>query len=285
MREVTISTEKDLFLPGDLVSGHVLVRTDKGFTCNRIVLKLRGKQYTHYQAGKAHVSETHEILSKDIPICDGGQFYSGDERFEFEFRLPEKIPPVHTGLHGMIDYTVQAVVEIDRALDPKSKIELIVKSPHPNYIPEPIPEPMPIRKETEYLQAEIPTNILRPKKGFVVRFLVLERSRVKGIRLDILRKEDVICRSRKLDSKIVISEKHIPITNNDFERWIEETIHHDWSTVIPFESKLINTSLVLKVVLEVGLSIDPFIEFPLRLSGEKPKEDPSDDFTDIDLGW
>lgn len=285
MREVTISTEKDRFLPGDLVSGQVLIRTDKDFTCNRIVLKVRGKEYTHYQAGKVHVNETHELLSKDIPICDGGEFYSGDVRFEFEFKLPEKIPPVHVGLHGEIDYTVQAVVEIDRALDPKSKIELNVKLPPPKYIPEPVPESMPIRKETEYLQAEIPTNIIRHKKGFAVRFLVNERPRVKGIRLDILRKEDVVCRSRKLDSKVVISEKHIPITSNDFERWIEETIQYDWSTVIPFESKLINTSLVLKVVLEVGLSLDPFIEFPLQLSGEKPKEGISDDFTDIDLGW
>ncbi|MFW9975976.1 MAG: hypothetical protein ACFFDQ_11960, partial [Candidatus Thorarchaeota archaeon] len=176
-------------------------------------------------------------------------------------------------------------VEIDRALDPKSKIELNVKTPLPQYIPEPISETLPIKRETENLQAEIQTDILRPKRGFEIRFLVKERSRVKGVRLDILRREDVICKGTKLDSKIVINEKHVPITSNDFDHWLEETIHHDWSTVIPFESRLIKTSLVLKVVMEVGLSLDPFIEFPLRLSGEKPKEELTDDHTDFNLDW
>jgi hypothetical protein len=284
MRDVTIYTEKDQFWPGDEISGHILVSTDNTFTCNRIILKLRGEEYTHYQAGKVHVTDTHNLLDDDITICEGGDIQSGDTKFEYSFKLPEDIPPVHEGVYGKIDYSIEVVVEVDHALDPKSKIQLNVNAPSPPFIPEPMNQ-SPIRDEREHLQAEIPTNIVRPNKGLEVRVFVKERSRIKGVRIDILRREDVVCQKRNLNSTKAISEKHIPITFNEFDRWIEETVHEDWNFMIPFEGKLIKTSLILKVVLEVGLSLDPFIEFPLQVSGEQEKDDDIFDSIEIDLGW
>jgi hypothetical protein len=285
MREITIHTEKDWFVPGDEVTGHVEVSTDSNFTCNKIIMKVRGKEYTHYQAGKVHVSDSRELLHEDIIICEGGDIYSDDTRFDFEFNLPKESPPTHLGFHGAITYTIEAVVEIDRALDPKSKIEFTVKPRQRPYIPEQIPEPAPIRKQVEHLQVEIPTDILRPNKGLQVRFLVKERSRIKGVRLDILRREDIVCKGNKLNSKVVISEKHIPLSFNEFDQWIEKTILLNWTSMNPFESKLIKTSLVLKVVMEVGLAIDPFVEFPLQLSGEEKSKDDLFDSSNLDFEW
>jgi hypothetical protein len=284
MREVTLYTEKPHYSPGDEVSGHVVVSSDNSFTCNRIILKLEGKEYTHYQAGKVHVSETHPLLGEEIVIWEGGDIHSGDTKFEYSFKLPEELPPVHNGFYGTIDYSVEAVVEVDRALDPKSKLKLDVYSRPPPFIPEALDQ-MPIRDEKEHIQAEIPTDIIRPKKGLVVRFLVKQRSRVKCVRLDIIKREDIICQGRNLDSTSAISEKRIPISFNQFDRWIEETIHEDWSSIIPFEGKLIKSSLQLKVVLEIGLSLDPALWFPLQLSGEREKEDDVFDSFEIDLGW
>ena len=284
MREVSIYIEKNEFLPGEEVSGHVGISTDESFTCNRVILKLRGKEYTHYQAGKIHVSEKHDILNEDITIMEGRDIHSGDARIEFSFTLPEDIPPVHDGFYGTIDYTVEAVVEVDRAMDPKSKINLIVYGVTPPYIPEPM-DRLPIREDKEHLQAEIPTDILRPNKGLVVRFLVKERSRIKGVRIDIVKREDVVCQGRNLDSTSTVSWKRIPITFNEFDRWVEESIHEDWNSMIPLESKLIKSTLFLKVVLEVGLAVDPFIEFPLQLSGEGEKEDDLFEAIEMDLGW
>ncbi|MHA1963712.1 MAG: sporulation protein [Candidatus Thorarchaeota archaeon] len=284
MRKVSIYTEKDQFRPGDEVSGHVVVSTDETFSCNRIILKLRGKEYTHYQAGKIHVAETHDLLDDDITLWEGGDIHSGDMRIEFSFKLPEELPSTHDGFFGEVNYAVEAVVEVDRAKDPKSKLKLIVYGRAPPYIPEPLDQ-LPLREEREHLQAEIPTDILRPNKGLVVRFLVKKRSRIKGVRLDIMKREDVVCQGRNLDSNRGFSEKRIPISFNKVDRWIEETIHEDWSSMVPFEGKLIKSSLVLKVVLEVGLSLDPFVEFPLRLSGEGEKEDDLFESIEIDLGW
>ena len=284
MRQVSIYSEKDQFRPGDEVSGHVVVSTDKYFTCNRIILKLRAKEYTHFQAGKIHVSESHDILNDDITIWEGGDIQSGETRIEFSFNLPEEIPSTHDGFYGEINYYVEVVVEVDRANDPKSKMKFTVYGRTPRYIPEPM-DRLPIGEEKEYLQAEIPTDILRPNKGLVVKFHVKERSRIKGVRLDIVKREDIVCQGRDLDSTTGISEKHIPITYNEFDQWIEETIHEDWSSMVPFEGKLIRTSLFLKVVLEVGLAFDPFIEFPLQLSGEGEKEEDLFDTIEMDFGW
>jgi hypothetical protein len=279
-----IYTEKNQFWPSDEVSGHVVVSTDETFTCNRIILKIRGKEYTHYQAGKVHVSETHQILDDDITIWEGGNIHSGDTKFEFNFKLPDDIPPTHSGIFCQIDYSIEAVVEVDRAFDPKSKMEINVFARVSSYIPETL-DRLPIREETEHLHAEIPTDILRPNKGLEVRFLVKERSRIKGVRLDIVMHNDVVCQGRNLDSDTGVSEKRIPIIYRDFDRWIDATIHEDWSSMGSFEGKLIKSSLMLKVVLEVGLSFDPCIEFPLRLSGEKEKEDDIFDSIEMDLGW
>ncbi len=284
MRQVSIYSEKDQFRPGDEVSGHVIVSTDKYFTCNRIILKIRGKEHTHYQAGKVHVSETHKILDYDITIWESGDIQSGDTRIEFSFNLPEEIPSTHNGFYGDIDYSVEAVVEVDRANDPKSKMKFTVYGRAPPYIPEPL-DRLPIGEEKEHIQAEIPTDILRSNKGLVVKFRVKERSRIKGVRLDIVKKEDIVCQGRNLDSTVGISEKRIPITYNEFDQWVEETIHEDWSTMVPFEGKLIKTSLYLKVVLEVGLAFDPSIEFPLYLSGEGEKEEDIFDAIEMDFGW
>lgn len=284
MRQVSIYSEKDQFKPGEDVSGHIVVSTDKTFTCNRIILKLRGKEYTHYQAGKVHVSETHDLLDYEITIWEGGEIHSGEARFDYGFKLPNELPPTHNGFYGEIDYSVEAVVEVDRANDPKSKFKLIVVGQSPSYIPEPL-DRLPLREEKEHIHAEIPTDIIRPKKGLVVKFLVKERSRIKYVRLDIVKREDIVCQGRNLDSKTGFSEKHIPITFNEFDRWIEESVHEDWSSIVPFEGKLIKTTLFLKVVLELGLSFDPFIEFPLRLSGEGEKEEDLFDTIEMDLGW
>jgi len=284
MPEVSIYTEKNQYRPGEDVSGYVVVSTDKTFACNRIILKLRGKEYTHYQAGKVHVSETHDILDEDVTICEGRDIHPTETRIEYSFKLPEEIPSTHDGFYGEIDYSIEAVVEVNRAIDPKSKINLIVYGLSPPYIPEPLDQ-LPISGEAEYLQAEIPTDILRLNKELVVRFLVKERSRIKNVRLDIAKREEIVCRGRNLSSTQGFSERHIPITYNEFDRWIEETIHEDWSSIIPFEGQLIKTSLILKVVLEVGLALDPSIEFPLRVSGEKDKDKDIFDSIEMDLGW
>jgi hypothetical protein len=284
MRDVTIYLEKNEFFSGEEVVGHVVVKTDSTFSCNRVILKIEGKEYTHYQAGKVHVSDTHPLMGEELTIWEGGNINSGDTKFEFQFKLLEELPPVYEGSFGIIDYSIEAVVEVDRALDPKQKIPLVVKNRPPEFIPEQSDQ-LPIRKEDEHIQAEIPTDIVRPRKGFVVRFLVKERSRIKGVRLDIIRQEDAICQRRELDSKKELYQKQIPISYNEYGTWIEETIHEDWLTYIPFEGKLIKTSLLLKVVLEIGLAMDPEIWFPLRLSGEKGKDDDQFDVIEMDLGW
>jgi hypothetical protein len=284
MRDVTVYLEKNEFFSGEEVVGQVVVRTDSTFSCNRVILKIEGKEYTHYQAGKVHVSDTHPLMGEELTIWEGGDINSGDTKFEFQFKLPEGLPPVYEGVYGTIDYSIEAVVEVDRALDPKQKIPLVVKSKPPEFIPEQLDQ-LPIRKEDEHIQAEIPTDIVRPRKGFVVRFLVKERSRIKGVRLDIIRQEDAICQRRELDSRKELNQKRIPISYNEYGTWIEETIHEDWLTYIPFEGKLIKASLFLKVVLEIGLAMDPEIWFPLRLSGEKGKDDDLFDVIEMDLDW
>ena len=283
MRDVTIHLEKKEFFAGDEVAGHIVVTTDSAFSCNRIILKIEGKEYTHYQAGKVHVSDTHKLLDDILTIWEGGDIQSGDSTFEFSFQLPEELSPVYDGLYGSIDYSIEAVVEVDRALDPKVKVPLDVKVRPPEFIPDSMGQSM--SEEKEHISAEIPTDIVRPGKGLTVKYIVKERSRVKGIRIDTVRLEEATCQGRELTSKTELNEHRFPVSFNSFDRWFEESILEDWMVHAPFEGKLIKSSLHIKVVLEIGLSLDPEIWFPLRLSGEGKEEEDLFDAFEMDLGW
>ncbi|MGD9397213.1 MAG: hypothetical protein PVJ05_12350 [Candidatus Thorarchaeota archaeon] len=266
MRSADIKFSQRSAEPGGIISGVVLVETDKTFECNRVILKVKGKERTEIGSGDSKIADEHYHIKGKIELSEG-------------------LPPTYSGYNGWIEYSVEAVVEMDWTIDPKITRRFRVIPFQPAYIPEPDGYD-PINKDKDILHVELLSNILRMKEGISVRFMGEEHSRVNGVRLELRRRETVRCQRRESTHDVTIKEKFIPITFREFDRWREETIGEGWRH-IPFQSKLIETFYFLKVTLEMRWELDPFVRFRLKISGEKLKEDVEDLFADFafDLGF
>ncbi|KXH73524.1 MAG: hypothetical protein AM326_10615 [Candidatus Thorarchaeota archaeon SMTZ-45] len=285
MRFIDIKFSQRNAKPGDCISGVVVVETDKAFECNRVILKLKGKERTEMGSGDSRITDDVIHLQGKIELCEATEIPIGKSEFPFKFKLDNELPPTYSGYGGFIEYSAEAVVEMDWAIDPKMTRRFRVLPIQPAYIPE-ADGYNPMNKDLDVLHVELLSDILRMKQGLPVRFMVDEHSRVNGVRLEIRRKEHIKCRSRNGTHDVVITKKFIPLTTGDFHRWREEIMGKGWQRV-PFESKLVRTSYFLKVVLEMKWELDPNVSFKIRISGEKPEETVNDilESIELDLGF
>ncbi|NHI88317.1 MAG: hypothetical protein EAX87_02270 [Candidatus Thorarchaeota archaeon] len=285
MRFVDIKFSEREARPGGIISGVVVINTDKAFECNRVVLKIKGKERTELGGGEYSITDEVVLVKGRIVLCEAQEVSSGRSEFPFKFRLEEGLPPTYSGYCGWIEYSVEAVVEMDWTLDPKMTRRFRVLPIQPEYIPE-VDGYSPINKDKDKLHIELQSDILRINKGILVRFMVEEHSRINGVRFEVRRKEFVKCRNSKDTHDVTLKRKFVPFSPDDFHEWQEEIVGEGWRRV-PFKSKLIATTYFLKVVLEMRWEIDPFVNIPVRISGEKPDEDVDDIFDSIayDLGF
>ncbi|MFX1605618.1 MAG: sporulation protein [Promethearchaeota archaeon] len=285
MRSVDIKFSQRNAQPGGTISGVVVVETDKIFECNRVILKIKGKERTEMGSGDSRIVDEHYHVRGKIELCEATEIPYGKSEFPFKFKLDEDLPPTYSGYYGWVEYSVEAVVEMDWTLDPKiTRRFRVLPSPMP-YIPEKDGYD-PKNKDNEILHVELLDDVLRMKEGIRVRFMVEEHSHVNGVRLEIRRRETANCQRTERTHDVTITKKFTPISFRDFDRWKEEIVGKGWRRV-PFQSKLIETYYFLKVVLEMKWTFDPFVRYRLKISGEKPEEETMDIFDDFafDLGF
>ncbi|MBY8997930.1 MAG: sporulation protein [Candidatus Thorarchaeota archaeon] len=285
MRFVDIKFSQRNARPGDSIRGVVVVETDKSFVCNQVVLKVKGKERTEMGSGDSKITDEHVHLHGKIILSEAAEIPYGKNEFSFEFKLKTGLPPTYSGYNGWIEYNVEAVVEMDWTLDPKMTRRFRVLPIHPAYLPE-SDGYNPQNKDTNPLHVELQSDVLRIKQGIPVRFMVDEHSRVNGVRVEIRRREYAKCRSNEHTHDVTIATEFIPISAGDFHRWKDALVGGNWRRV-PFQSKLLRTTYLLKVVLEMRWDLDPFVTYRLKVSGEKPEEEIEDIFEAIaiDLGF
>lgn len=285
MRFIDIKFSQRNAVPGGIIKGVVVVQADYSFDCNCVILKIKGREKTEMGSGENGVMEDYIHATGALVLSEATTIPRGTTEFPFGFVLDENLPPTYSGYYGWIEYEVEAVVEMDWRVDPKMTRRFRVLPFHPTYIPE-LEGYNPKKKKTDVLHVELPSDILRMRAGIPIQFLVEEKPRVTGVRIEIIRRESAMCRRRKSNHDTTISRKFIPLSSQDYNRWNEVIVGADWRRV-PFKSKLMATSYYLKIVLELKWASDPFVTFKIKISGEKPEEKAEDIFDDlaIDLGF
>jgi len=282
LRLVTIHLEKDRYLPGETIIGKVSIRTDRSFECNRVVLKIVGKERTEHGSGDSKTTDERYHISRVFRIREGGMIPEGLTQVPFSFHLPWRLPPSYQGHFGSIEYTVESVVEVNWALDPRLKESFHVIQQRPAVLPEQI-DIGPLAKTSGSLHVHLDSNILRMKRGVRVSFKVSERSRVRGVQVDIMKREEAKCRWHSMKQDSIIDSKFCPISIDDFDIWKDARLGEGGRHYLPFNGDLISVSYLLKVCLDVALSFDPEVIIPLRISDEAPIDDVLDAI-ESDLG-
>ena len=282
LRSVSIEFDNHRVLPGDTLAGRVVIETDEAFDCNRVVLKALSRERTEYGSGDSRSNEEKIHMSRVFQISEGRTLPEGTTTIPFSFQIPEGLPPTYNQFTNFIDHSVEGVVEVDWALDPKSKQEFHVLQTRPQYLTDDIGgETIP--KSDEGLHIQLSSNILRLDTGILVGFKVDDKKRMRRVRFEIRKREDIKCRWHETSRKTTMREKNYELEPDDWGRWKEIRIGEDWRFHLPFNASLIRVSYLLKVTLEIGLKLDPSIEIPLRFSDFAPDTDAPDVFA-LDLG-
>lgn len=272
LRSVDIEFDSKRVLPGDTLSGRVVIKTDKAFDCNRVVLKALSRERTEYGSGKHKSIDEKCHMTRVFRLSESRTIPEGTTTVPFSFQLPRGLPPTYGQWSSFIKHTVEGVVEVDWALDPKSTQEFHVLQTRPPYLSEDTGiESVP--KSNEGLHVQLSSNILRMDSGILVGFKVDDEKRKRRVRLDIIRRQDTKCRWHETVSRKTMREKNYELEPDDWGRWKEIQIGEEWRFHLPFKSTLIRVSYYLKVTYEIGLKLDSSIEIPLRFSDFAPDTD------------
>ena len=272
MRSVDIVFDNKRVLPGETLTGNVVVKTDSEFECNRIVLKIVSKERTSVGSGEDSHSDEKTLVSRVFRISEGGIIQEGTTSFPFSYTVPRGIAPTFKGYYGHIEHTVEGVVEVDWAIDPKMKCEYQVIQHRPPYLPK-ITDTKAISKDNNGLHVQLDEDCIRMDSGITVRFKVDDRKRMQGVRFEIRKREDAKCGWSNANNSSTIRRKYYELNPDDWGRWKEIQIGENWRYHIPFRSLLFNISYHLKITLEVGWGLDPEITIPLKLSECAPEGD------------
>lgn len=282
LRSVDIEFDSRRVLPGDTLSGRVVIKTDKAFDCNRVVLKALSRERTEYGSGNNKSIDEEIHMTRVFRISESRTIEEGTTIVPFSFKLPYKLPPTYGQWSSYIRHTVEGVVEVDWALDPKSTREFHVLQTRPPYLSEDVGvETAP--KSDDGLHIQLSNNILRMDTGILVGFKVDKEKRMQRVRVDIIRRQDTKCRWHETIRRTTMREKSYELGPDDWGRWKEIQIGEEWRFHLPFKSTLIRVSYHLKVTYEIGLKLDPSIEVPLRLSDFAPDTEVLDNIA-LDLG-
>ncbi|TFG97831.1 hypothetical protein E4H12_07640 [Candidatus Thorarchaeota archaeon] len=282
LRSVDIIFDSRRVLPGETLTGNVVVKTDKEFECNRVVLKVVSKERTEVGSGDSRRVDEKHIVSRVFRISEGGIIQAGTTSFPFSYNVPRGLAPSYKGYYGWIKHTVEGVVEVDWALDPKMTIEYRVIQNRPPCRPE-IVDTKAISETENGLYVQLNENCVRLDSGILVGFKVDDRKRMRAVRFDIMKLEDVKCGWSKTKHHSSVQNKYYELNPDDWGRWQEIQIGEDWRHNIPFKSLLFHLSYYLKVTLEIDWGSDPEIIIPLTISDSAPEEDVLDEIAK-DLG-
>ena len=104
------------YFTGDVVSGNVVLETDKGVDARGLFLDILGRESTVItrQQGKQSVTyRSHaDLLGWRMPLHGPGVAPPGVQRFPFQFQIPVYGLPSYKGTHAKVEYGVTARLDV-----------------------------------------------------------------------------------------------------------------------------------------------------------------------------
>lgn len=126
-----IEFSKEVYLPGENVTGKVLVSTKKDLHARKVEISFFGKtatawridgkrrnrpvdNFSHRQAEDTFLEMTHVVWS---PENERNIFSAGDYEWNFSFELPQKCLPSFEATFGFIRYFVRVQIDVPNWID------------------------------------------------------------------------------------------------------------------------------------------------------------------------
>ena len=104
------------YFTGDVVSGAVVLETDKPVDARGLFLDILGREstvITRHQGKQSVTYRSHaDLIGWRIPLHGPGVAPPGVQRFPFQFQIPVNGLPSYRGTHATVEYGVTARLDV-----------------------------------------------------------------------------------------------------------------------------------------------------------------------------
>ncbi len=288
MRDVTILTEKTQYKAVDTVEGQVIVKCDDDFEHNGIRITFKGREHTrivvsHGKTSSVHTDE-HVYFDETVYLEEAGIMQPGERLLPFKFQFPDDLEEMqnsYSGINGWVEYTLEAVVEISWAKDPKEKLVLDFKQ---------MMEKRSQQSQRQYaerdgypvLDVEMEKNIFCLGDQIPLRFRVSKDVKIREVRVELNSNEIAYAGKIKRNSRKKLVKQSIDDDEVRRGFWMDVQLVTDESMQATFKRPIITNEASLKVTLNIPWGRDESVEIPIHL-GFCSSQVESDDFEIIDF--
>ncbi|NIA03421.1 MAG: hypothetical protein GWP12_02650 [Nitrospirae bacterium] len=279
MVQLEIQLEKNNYLPGNEVSGSLVLEVDKATNIRSLNLHVEGKEKTSItvSTGKSSVTyhEENKIIDIQQSFMKEGVIQPARYLEDFTFRIPENALPTYEGRNSKISYEVKAWVDIPKHFDIKSNKKFIVRSLQKES-GGPIDAASQVQTDILYTRRKLePTISVRLdhdnyNAGETIPASVMytnpARRKIRTIRAALFSKEFALAKRTKRTRKLSVRKFSLPLEN------IYEGLFSDFHIKIPknynpsFEGAFSNNNVYLRFYLDIRWARDIFVEFPITVN-------------------
>ncbi|MGY5865923.1 MAG: hypothetical protein RTV41_15070 [Candidatus Thorarchaeota archaeon] len=271
MRDVEIITSKTQYKAGDSVEGTAIVKCDDDFKHNGIRITFKGREHTCVVVSHGKHSHTyrdeHVYFDETVYLEEAGVMQPGEKRLDFRFLFPddeELLLSSYGGRGGWIEYTLEAVVEISRAIDPKEKVHLDFRQE----MVKPSPQSQRLFEEDDgypMLDVEIEDTVFCMGDAIPLKFRVARDVKIREVRVELSSNEEVHAQGHKRRSKKTLLKKKLDDDYVQRDRWMDVTLETDDSMLPSFDRPIIRNIAKVKVTLNIPWARDKSVEIPIEL--------------------
>ncbi|XP_050542936.1 arrestin domain-containing protein 3-like isoform X2 [Daktulosphaira vitifoliae] len=134
-----------VYMPGQTVSGRVLVVTNESVKIRSIKMKIKGEasvKWVEEETRRNDNGETHnytedytaeeEYFENKFTLVGGGgetRLEEGEHVYPFSITLPQQLPSTYNGAHGKVEYEAKVTIDIPWGKDKEAKSIFQVISP------------------------------------------------------------------------------------------------------------------------------------------------------------
>ena len=268
MRELKIVPEKDQYSAGQTVEGTMIVRCDGEFRCNAIHLTFTGREHTKIVESDGENSSTYR--QERVYFRTKAEFETecvvaaGETRYPFQFRLPDDAPQSYSGANGWSEYSLDGVVEVSWAFDPREQTLIIVHDPAGKRVSHPRSESVD-RDERLALEVELDRDSVCLGEPIALRFRVAGDVKIRGVRVELWAKEKASAEGHDAEEKRELVSQFIEEREVIRDAWMNTEIQTRESMPASFDGAIVKLETFVKVTLDVPWAVDTWVTIPVRL--------------------
>lgn len=109
--EIEFNETKDVYTPGESISGKVTVKLNQPIQCKAIKVNCNGFCGVTSKINDSAWTAEEQYFNSTVSLVDKGTLKQGEHQFPFKFLIPATAPTSFEGSYGKIIYRVRAFIE------------------------------------------------------------------------------------------------------------------------------------------------------------------------------